>query len=180
MSNITFSCPECSATLRTEFEDEGPAVKCDACQTERMLMKPELVDGTMRHCLACPSDELFVRKDFPQRLGVLIIGTGFTISTIFWAYEMVLWSYVPLFVSALIDAVLYLTMGDVLECYRCQAQYRGLPGFDDYKQFDLDAFERHRQQAIRLEEAKQASMQNELRSHADEQAPPTEHSQTAR
>ena len=156
MSTITFSCPDCSAILRTEFETDGPIARCEGCQSERTLMKPDLVDGLLRKCLACPSDELFVRKDFPQRLGVVIIGTGFAISTVFWAYEMVLWSYVPLFVSALIDAALYLTMGDVLECYRCQAQYRGLPDFEDYEQFDLEAFERHRQQAIRLEEAKEA------------------------
>jgi len=156
MSTITFSCPECGAALRTEFETDGPTVKCEGCQSERTLMKPKLVEGSLRHCLACPSDELFVRKDFPQRLGVVIIGTGFAISTVFWAYEMVLWSYVPLFVSALIDATLYLTMGDVLECYRCHAQYRGLPDFEDYEQFDLEAYERHRQQAIRLEEARQS------------------------
>ncbi len=55
----------------------------------------------------------------------------------------------------MIDVVLYLTMGNVLECYRCHAQYRGLPEFDDYEQFDLEAYEKHRQQSLRLKEARQ-------------------------
>ena len=70
---------------------------------------------------------------------------------------MIIASYAVLFASALIDVVLYLTMGNVLECYRCHAQYRGLPGFKQYEQFDLEAYERHRQQAIRLQEAQQRS-----------------------
>lgn len=155
MSTITFSCPECGGLIRTEFDDQSVVASCSSCQEGRQLLNPELEGGYLRHCLACPSTELFVRKDFPQRLGVTIVVIGFAISTIFWGYHMVIASYAVLFVTALIDIVLYLTMGDVLECYRCHAQYRDLPGFEDYAQFDLEAYERHRQQAIRLEEAKQ-------------------------
>ncbi len=55
----------------------------------------------------------------------------------------------------MIDVVLYLTMGNVLECYRCHAQYRDLPEFDDYEQFDLEAYKKYRQQSLRLKEARQ-------------------------
>ena len=109
----------------------------------------------MRRCLVCPSTELFVRKDFPQRLGVAIVIAGFALSCVFWAYDEVIVTFAVLFATALIDVVLYLTMGNVLECYRCHAQYRGLPEFDDYEQFDLEAYEKHRQQSLRLKEARQ-------------------------
>ena len=158
MSNITFSCPECGGMIRSDFktdEDSPTNVKCLACDTSRDLLQPEVEEGYLRSCLACPSTELFIRKDFPQRLGVTIVVIGFGLSTVFWAYHQVIATFAVLFLTALIDVVLYLTMGDVLECYRCHAQYRDLPGFDNYEQFDLEAFERHRQQAIRLEEAKQ-------------------------
>ena len=105
--------------------------------------------------MACPSTELFVRKDFPQRLGVTIVAIGIIASCWFWYHHNVLATLGVLLLTALIDAVLYLTMGNVLECYRCHAQYRGLPGFDDYDQFDLEAYEKHRQQALRLKEARQ-------------------------
>lgn len=155
MSSITFSCPECGGLIRADFAEESTSVTCSSCGSERRLLDPEMADGYLHHCLACPSKELFVRKDFPQRLGVAIVVVGFVVSSICWGYHMVLASYAVLFLTALIDVVLYLTMGNVLECYRCHAQYRGLPGFERYEQFDLEAYERHRQQAIRLEEARQ-------------------------
>ena len=153
MSTITFSCPDCGHSLRTEFEDESVSLQCSGCQAQRDLPQPQFDKGYLRHCLACPSTELFIRKDFSQRLGVAIVAVGFIVSTICWAYHLIIASYAVLFATALIDVVLYVTMGNVLECYRCHAQYRGLPNFEAYEQFDLEAYERHRQQAIRLKEA---------------------------
>jgi hypothetical protein len=46
--------------------------------------------------------------------------------------------------------VLYLTVGNVLHCYRCQAQYRGVPGLENHQPFNLETHEKHRQQEIRL------------------------------
>lgn len=154
MSSITFSCPDCGGLLRGTFDQDSIAVTCAACDAPRQLLVPDMQDGYLKHCLACPSTELFIRKDFPQRLGVAIVVLGFGASTVCYYFHYLLASYAVLFLTALIDVVLYLTMGNVLECYRCHAQYRGLPGFEDYEQFDLEAYERHRQQAIRLEEAK--------------------------
>jgi hypothetical protein len=94
---------------------------------------------------------LFVRKDFSQRLGVAIVVAGFLISSVFWYYRMPLWTYGVLFATALIDVVLYLTVGNVLQCYRCHAQYRGLPGLEHHQPFNLETHEKHRQQRIRLE-----------------------------
>jgi hypothetical protein len=78
---------------------------------------------------------------------------GFVISSIFWYYRMPLWTYGVLFATALIDVVLYFTVGNVLHCYRCQAQYRGVPGLENHGGFDLETHEKHRQQKIRLAEA---------------------------
>ena len=55
-----------------------------------------------------------------------------------------------LFATALIDVVLYVVMGNVLECYRCHAQYRGLPSLEGHEGFNLEVHERYRQQAARL------------------------------
>jgi hypothetical protein len=40
----------------------------------------------------------------------------------------------------------------VLNCYRCQAQYRDVPGLENHGGFDLETHERHRQQVARLAE----------------------------
>ena len=88
-----------------------------------------------------------------QKLGVAIVVAGFVISSVFWYYRMPLWTYGVLFATALIDVVLYFTVGNVLHCYRCQAQYRGVPGLENHGGFDLETHEKHRQQKIRLAEA---------------------------
>ena len=64
-----------------------------------------------------------------------------------------MWTYAVLFATALIDVVLYLAVGNLLQCYRCQAQYRGLGGLEGHQPFDLETHEKHRQQTIRLKQA---------------------------
>ena len=80
----------------------------------------------------------------------LTTATPVVVSSIFWYYRLPLWTYGVLFATALIDVVLYLTVGNVLHCYRCQAQYRGIPGLENHEPFDLETHEKHRQQLIRL------------------------------
>ena len=155
MSSVTFSCPDCGCVLRVSLEKEVSTATCPGCQQSRSIQSHDSQAGHLQHCLVCPSSELFVRKDFPQRLGVAIVVAGIALSSVFWAYQNVIATFAVLFATALIDVVLYFTMGNVLECYRCHAQYRGLPEIDDYEQFDLEAYEKHRQQSLRLKKARQ-------------------------
>jgi len=95
-----------------------------------------------------------MRKDFPQRLGVAIVTIGFVLSSITWGMGYPLSTYAILFATALIDVILYIVMPNVLMCYRCGAQYRGLDTSEDnsYETFQLETHERYRQQKIRLAE----------------------------
>jgi hypothetical protein len=111
-------------------------------------------------CLVCPSTDLFVRKDFSQALGITIIVIGFALSTVAWYYHQVIATYAILFATALIDAVLYLVMGNVLQCYRCEAQYRDVASLEDGPEFDLTVHEKHRQQEARLAQAKEEAAAN--------------------
>ena len=154
MPSVTYSCPDCEGRLKASFDDQAVSATCATCARQSSILAPEYEDGRLRRCLVCPSNELFVRKDFPQRLGVAIVVTGFVASCVTWANHHVLATFAILFGTALIDVVLYLVMGDMLECYRCHAQYRGIPDLDEYERFDLEVHERHRQQKHRLEEAR--------------------------
>lgn len=171
MSQITYSCPDCSGLLQANFDTDAVDVQCPSCGTNRQLRKPDVDSGYLQRCLACPSTELFVRKDFPQRLGVTIVALGIVFSSVCWYYEWVVGTFGVLLLTALIDVVLYMTMGNVLECYRCHAQYRGLPGFDDYDQFDLEAYEKHRQQALRMKEVKEQQAYQEAVEQASAEQP---------
>jgi hypothetical protein len=110
---------------------------------------PALDSDRLDRCLVCPSSDLFVRKDFPQRLGVAIVVGGFLASSIAWYFHMVLTTFGILFASAFLDVCLYLVMGNVLECYRCHAQYRDVAQLETHPAFDLETHERYRQAAQR-------------------------------
>ena len=148
--NVTYSCPECSSTVRTAIADEANHLACSKCGRQIGVPPGAIAKGRLTRCLVCPSTDLFARKDFPQRLGVALVVTGFIGSSIAWANYQVLWSFAILFGTALIDLVLYLVMGESLTCYRCHAQYRGFEEIERHGGFDLETHERYRQMAARL------------------------------
>lgn len=148
--NVTFACPRCAATGRVEFDAETEVIACPHCHTELRVPADAWNDSSLTRCLVCPSTELFVRKDFPQRLGVAIVVVGFLASSIAWYYYLVYWSFGILFAVAGIDVLLYAWMGESLTCYRCHAEYRGLPEVRSHHGFDLSIHERYRQQAARV------------------------------
>ena len=101
--------------------------------------------------------DLYIQKDFPQGLGLFIVGLGFAISTVFWYYEMPISAYLVLVVSMLLDLVMYHVVGDVTICYRCLCQLRGAGTNPDgrYRPFDLATGERYRQERIRAEQLRE-------------------------
>lgn len=172
--NVTFPCPRCERTARATFARRDGALECPWCHA-RIQAPPEAfgaperptesadnpyespaADGaspTLRRCLVCPSKDLFVRKDFPQRLGVSIVVLGFFASCVTWAMHYVYATFAVLFGTALLDVLLYVSFGEAVQCYRCGATYRNLDGATDYPAFDLETHERHRQQTARLKNA---------------------------
>lgn len=105
--------------------------------------------GRLLACPFCGCDELFCRKDFPQRLGVWIVVLGFLISCITWYFHMLIATFAVLMLMALIDVVLYVCVGDLLQCYRCHAQIRGSMADAQRNPFSLETHEKHRQIAAR-------------------------------
>jgi hypothetical protein len=94
---------------------------------------------------------LWRQKDFPQRVGVLMVVAGALLSTIFWWFMEPVWAIGVLLLFALLDGVLYTLMPDVLVCYRCKARHRHAPLDGRHERFNLETHERYRQEAMRLE-----------------------------
>jgi DNA-directed RNA polymerase subunit RPC12/RpoP len=150
--NIVFSCPHCQQTSRTALSADAGALACAHCG-EQVIVPPGAIDADGLHrCLVCPSKDLFLRKDFPQRLGVGIVTLGLAASCVAWGYHELILTFAILFLTALVDVVLYLLVPNALMCYRCGAQYRGVPGLETHSLFNLETHERHRQQKARLAE----------------------------
>jgi hypothetical protein len=150
--NITFACPGCKHTSRIPLE-QGTAVACPHCDWNQRTSAESPSEGPLDECLVCGCKELFIRKNFSQRLGVAVVVIAAASSAIAWAYYMWYTAYGILFAAALLDLYLYFTVGNLLQCYRCHAEYRGLPHLDDHEAFSLETHERFRQQAIRLAES---------------------------
>jgi hypothetical protein len=159
--NITYSCPQCEAINRCEIGAGTPEIVCVGCGKELNPPSDAITDGQVRRCLVCPSTDLFVRKDFPQQLGVGLVTIGLVASCVAWAYSQLYRTFAILFGTALVDVALYLVVPNALMCYRCGAMYRGAAEIDAHGSFNLETHERHRQQRIRLAEVKQRGVRNQ-------------------
>jgi hypothetical protein len=152
--NVTYACPACHHAARGMVSTGQSTLECPAC-AQSIALPADGFDGEhLRRCLVCPSTDLFVRKDFPQRLGVAIVVVGIVASSIAWAYTFVVATFAILFATALFDVVLYLIVPDALMCYRCGAQYRQAPDISQHGAFNLETHERYRQQAARMPASK--------------------------
>ena len=149
---VAFPCDQCAQIERARINDEADHFDCPGCQQTYRIGADALSEQRLKRCLTCGCEELFVRKDFSQRLGIGIVVTGFLLSSIAWGFHMIYVTYAILFATAFVDVCLYLTVGNLLQCYRCSATYRGFDDLATHSAFDLETHEKFRQQAARLSE----------------------------
>lgn len=143
--NVSFCCPACERAATAPLDASQSAITCAHCHAQLSVPGGAVANGGVSRCVICPSRELYVQKDFPQRLGVAIVVTGFALSCITWYFAWVISTFAILFVTAFIDMLLYWLMPDHLVCYHCGAQYRGLESLDNHAGFNLETHERDRQ-----------------------------------
>ena len=96
-------------------------------------------------CPACECRELFVRKDFSQVTGFIIVAMGAVISVVVFGFGYVWQSLAVLGLIALVDAIIYLFSAQCLVCYRCRSEFRDLPIRKDQATWDLATGEKYRQ-----------------------------------
>lgn len=148
---ILFECPNCGMPVREDITDKTVQFRCSNCDWSRPFTATDVIDGKPVRCLACGTDDLWRQKDFPQGLGLLLVGTGALLSTIAWAYVRPITAIAILMAFALADLLLYTFMNDVLVCYRCRAKHRRANLDAEHPRFNLELAERYRQEALRLE-----------------------------
>jgi len=119
------------------------------------------MDQSPTECLVCGCGDLWRQKDFPVRLGLLMVGLGAVGSTVAWMWYEPLWAIGILMAFALVDLLLFLFMPDVLVCYRCGARHRAAALDESVPHFNLEVAEKYRQEQIRLREANTIPNQQE-------------------
>ncbi|WZO98102.1 hypothetical protein EP7_005157 [Isosphaeraceae bacterium EP7] len=153
---LTYECSRCESNQRVDHVEAQADLTCVTCGAGRPVAAGSIVDGGLHACAYCSTGELYAQKDFPQGLGLAIVFVGFGISSVFWYYDMYMWTYGILLASALLDLALYYLVPDVIICYRCLGQHRG-PGANpagQFRFFDLAVGERYRQERLRVEEVR--------------------------
>jgi DNA-directed RNA polymerase subunit RPC12/RpoP len=134
-AEIAFPCPTCGNEAVAGLDGKG---RCAHCHAEPTL---QLADSTKQEkviasCPACGSRQLYVQRDFNQKvgLGVVIVGAAFAPFTPF---------YSSLIAAALVDAALYAVLPEITVCYRCHAHFRGFARNPEHTAFDLHIAEQY-------------------------------------
>ena len=148
--NVIFDCPTCGSQTYAALEQPADGL-CPQCDHRFHL---EAADKSLPTCAACGNHELYKRKDFPQGIGMAILLLACVLSTLTYLWYEKWWTWFFLLGSAAVDGILYLLVGDVIVCYRCQAHHRGFTATDAHRPFDISIGERYRQEKIRQEQMK--------------------------
>jgi hypothetical protein len=104
---------------------------------------PPIVSGErVDRCSRCASTAFYVQKDFDQRLGcaILALGAGLALLAA-WKLGGV-WLVPVLLAFAALDFFLARRVPPVVICYRCDTEYRDVPGAGAYKPYDPHIAER--------------------------------------
>ena len=144
---IRFHCPTdgCVAIIEYEpLEECGPTMQCPRCKKSLpMSIESAMRDRNMvEHCAVCQGRELFIRKDFPQRLGAAIV-IVFGLAAIYAFTFNVLIGWSILAAAVALDLLIYLVIGKVTSCYACRAEYRKCNLNPAHEGFDLATSEKY-------------------------------------
>jgi hypothetical protein len=99
----------------------------------------------LNSCPKCGCTDLFVRKDFPQKLGLaIVVVAALTFLALASRPRYFYLGALVLVVAAFVDAIIYLMVGKVTVCYRCRAELRDVPINPEHERFELAVAEKYR------------------------------------
>ena len=108
----------------------------------------------LRRCPVCGCREIFVRKDFPQKLGLALLITAVLGSFVLLAMGRPMKALALLGGMVIIDAIVYLFIRRCLVCYRCRSEFRNVKIRRGHPSWELAIGEKYRTQAKRGEATK--------------------------
>jgi ribosomal protein L37AE/L43A len=153
---VLFLCPTCETPGRIRLPDES-SWQCPGC--DHLLQASTSVADSpegkiLERCAICGNGEVYKKKAFPHWLGMTILVGACGAFLYLMGRHQQWWAWGVLLASAMFDGILYLLVRDVVVCYRCGAQHRGL-GRSGNHPFELTIHERFRQERLRREQLRQ-------------------------
>src|SRR5437588_13126491 len=99
---------------------------------------PDVSRDLLNECPNCGCRDLFIRKDFPQKIGLsLVIIAALEFLILAARRQNFAWGIVVLLGAAVIDAILYAIVPRITVCYRCRSEFRDHPINPRHSGFDL-------------------------------------------
>jgi len=103
----------------------------------------------LESCSACGCRDLFVRKAFPQKLGLTIVVVAGVSFLVLAARPRTFYlGVIVLVMAAVIDFLLYFFVPKITVCYRCRAEFRDAPINPAHRGFELATAEKYRQRPL--------------------------------
>ncbi len=138
---VQFACPGCGGEAELPDLVAAAALAC-ACGWSAPRRPGDFAGGRVALCSACGDARLYVQKDFNARVGIGLLVGGMALAVALGVFLGPWGFFGALGGALLLDTLLYLTVGNVVVCHRCEAHYRGGP--EDYPEFDLALHDRIR------------------------------------
>ncbi len=152
---VRFNCPTEGCVALIELEplegcadsptgEGGPGIECPRCHVRHAVRLSDAVVREQRvdACPICGCREMFVRKDFPQKLGVVVVVAAAIASIA--TFKSDIWlSWGVLAAAVVVDLLLYVIVGRVTVCYACRAEYRRVAENPEHEGFDLARSEKY-------------------------------------
>ena len=96
-------------------------------------------------CPQCGCRELFIRKDFPQKIGIaIVIVAGVTFLVLAASRRWFYLGVLVLAVAVVVDLVLYAIVPKLTVCYRCRGEFRDVPLNPEHGGYELAVGEKYR------------------------------------
>lgn len=135
MMTVEITCPECGSGINIYPAVDAKTAHCDVCQaTVPTKFNSEHTEGRLCDCPVCERKDFFQQKDFSRKIGVLL----FVIAACF-----VPWTYgISLIILWLVDLFLFRRIPNVVICYKCQTNFRGLSNLKEIPQFNHEMNDR--------------------------------------
>lgn len=136
-------CPDC-LTAREFAGTEAGDFACAKCGKSFTASFDGVIgkDGLER-CAFCGNRAFFLQKDFDQRLGCLFMGISLALALFIGWKAGWIWFTPALLASVVVDWVVAARIKPVTICYRCDAEYRGMPAHPEQRGYDPHIAERY-------------------------------------
>ena len=104
-----------------------------------------LHEASLTRCPRCGCGDLFIRKDFPQKLGLAIVVLAAVAFLVLAASRQRFYLGVIVLLAAVaVDAALYWFVPRITVCYKCRGEFRDAPINPEHEGFDLAVAEKYR------------------------------------